>query len=109
MTDTSAATCIYHFARPDEWQAAQGGASYQPREFAAEGYIHCATEAQIAGVVERHLRGHGPRLRLSLDPLAFGEQLQYEWSNASNDLYPHLFCPIPLTAVLAVEPFDPGA
>jgi uncharacterized protein (DUF952 family) len=109
MTALTAATRILHFATPADWQAAQGRGEYVPASYAAEGFIHCATPAQVAGVVARHLRGRGPRLRLLLDPTAFGEALCYEWSEASNDLYPHLYCAIPLDRVLAVTRFDPDA
>ena len=100
---------LFHFAEPAAWQAAQLAGVYQPAAFAREGFIHCATQAQIPGVVERHLRGHGPRVGLKLDPGLLREQLKWEWSSASGDLYPHLFAPIPLPAVLAAEPFDPDA
>jgi uncharacterized protein (DUF952 family) len=98
---------LFHFADPVDWRAAQASARYRPASFASDGFIHCATEAQIQGVVERHLRGKGPRVRLRLDPVALREQLKWEWSSVSGDLYPHLFAPIPLAAVLAAEPFDP--
>ena len=97
---------LFHFADPADWNAAQARGSYQPSSFASEGFIHCATEAQVPGVVQRHLRGKGKRVRLRLDPAALREQLKWEWSSASGDLYPHLFAPIPLAAVLAAEPFD---
>lgn len=98
---------IYHFARPEDWQAAQVDGQYRPREFAQDGFVHCATAEQIAGVIQRHLRGHGPRVKLSIEPQALGDTLHYEWSEASQDLYPHVFGPIPLSAVRATEPFDP--
>lgn len=107
MTDPTPARRIYHFARADAWQAAQATGRYRPAEFDRDGFIHCATAAQIAGVVQRHLRGGGPRLKLTLDVDALGEALVYEWSDASNDLYPHLFGALPLNAVVAVEAFDP--
>ena len=100
---------IYHFARPDDWRAAQGRGEYRTADLASEGFIHCATEAQIAGVIERHLRGTGPRIKLSIDPQALGNTLHYDWSEASQDLYPHVYGPIPLDAVLAVEAFNPDA
>jgi uncharacterized protein (DUF952 family) len=98
---------LFHFADPHDWQAAQSRGQYQPASMRDEGFIHCATEAQVPGVVQRHLRGNGPRVRLRLDPAALREQLKWEWSSASQDLYPHLYAPIPLSAVLAAEPFDP--
>ena len=98
---------LFHFADPADWDAAQSGENYRPASFADEGFIHCATEPQLAGVVERHLRGRGRRVRLQLDPAALREKLKWEWSNASHDLYPHVFEPIPLSAVIEATPFDP--
>lgn len=98
---------IFHFAEPLAWQRAQQTGSYAPAGLATEGFIHAATSEQIAGVVDRHLRGNGPRVRLTLDCLALADAVQWEWSNTSGDLYPHVFGPIPLTAVVASAPFDP--
>lgn len=100
---------MFHFATVADWEAAQARGHYLPARFADEGFIHCATEAQLAGVIERHLRGGGPRVRLRLDPQAVREILKWEWSTSSHDLYPHLFAAIPLQAVVAAEPFDPDA
>jgi uncharacterized protein (DUF952 family) len=100
---------LFHFARAEDWEAAQACGEYLPSEFAEEGFIHCATETQVAGVIKRHLRGTGPRVRLRLDPRALRDQLKWEWSAASHDLYPHLFAAIPLQAVLQATPFDPDA
>lgn len=99
---------IYHFARLEDWQAGQGLGEYQSADFASEGFIHCATEAQVPGVIERHLRGGGPRVKLTIDPQALGDTLHYEWSEASQDLYPHVYAPIPLDAVLAAAAFNPN-
>ncbi|MCB1554587.1 MAG: DUF952 domain-containing protein [Xanthomonadales bacterium] len=109
MTDTAPAREIFHFARPDAWRSAQSEGVYRPEEFSAEGFIHCATEAQIDGVVARHLRGHGPRVRLRIDAEALGEDLVYEWSQASEDLYPHVFGALPVSAVREAVAFDPDA
>ena len=109
MTDLNAAPEVFHFARPDAWQRAQAAGVYQPDEFEREGFIHCATAAQVDGVIARHLRGGGPRIRLRIDTAALGQNLVYEWSAASNDLYPHIFGGLPLTAVRAAEPFNPDS
>jgi uncharacterized protein (DUF952 family) len=98
---------VYHFADPLAWKDAQRSGAYSPEGLRSEGFIHAATREQIAGVVDRHLRGHGPRVQLTLDVAALGDVLQWEWSNASGDLYPHVFGPIPLSAVVASAPFDP--
>ena len=100
---------LFHFARPADWDAAQQAGHYAPPGLVEEGFIHAATAAQVTGVVERHLRGHGARIRLTLDIDVLRPLLVFEWSNASNDIYPHVFGPIPLAAVVAAEAFDPDA
>jgi uncharacterized protein (DUF952 family) len=100
---------LFHFAAPADWESARACGEYAPPALKAEGFIHAATAEQLAGVVERHLRGRGPRVRLTLDTEVLRPLLVFEWSNASNDLYPHVFGPIPLAAVMAAEPFDPDA
>jgi len=108
MISIESAPYIYHFALPAEWQAAQSASHYAPSAFASDGFIHLATEPQIAGVIERHLRGRGPRVRLKLDAQRCGADLLWEWSDRSADVYPHLIAPIPLAAVIEAVEFDPG-
>ncbi len=107
MISVDPATRIYHFALPQEWEAAQGAASYAPSAFADDGFIHLATQAQIAGVVERHLRGHGLRVQLTIDPLLCGNSLLWEWNDARGEVFPHLVTPIEHAWVLDARPFDP--
>jgi uncharacterized protein (DUF952 family) len=110
MSESSPASePLYHFAAPADWDAARGVGAYAPPGLAVEGFIHAATAAQVPGVIQRHLRGHGPCVRLTLDADALRPLLVFEWSQASGDLYPHVFGPIPVSAVVAAEPFDPDA
>ncbi len=109
MISVDAATRIYHFADPTEWLDAQSSTHYTPSALARDGFIHLATQAQIAGVIERHLRGHGPRVRLMLDPQQCADSLLWEWSNTSGDVYPHLTAPIALAAVMEAVLFNPDA
>lgn len=109
MQSIEAAKRIYHFADPAQWQAAQTAGIYAPTSFATDGFIHLATQPQLAGVIERHLRELGPRVRLQLDPLRFGDKLIWEWVESSADVYPHLLVPIPVDAVLEAVTIDPAA
>lgn len=100
---------IYHFADPAAWAHAQALGEYAPPALAADGFLHCATHAQLAGVVARHIRGQGPRVRLQLEATLLGDALRYEWSERSGDHYPHLYGPVPLAAVRRAEPFTAPA
>lgn len=105
LTDSIAQ--IFHFAQSADWQRAQIEGVYAPPGLSREGFIHAATAAQIPGVIARHLRGGGEKIQLTLDPAALRDSLQWEWSEQSNDLYPHIFGTIPLAAVIAAVHFDP--
>jgi uncharacterized protein (DUF952 family) len=94
---------IFHFAKPDDWQRAQLSGSYGPNNWQAEGFIHCATAAQISGVIDRHLKGRGSFVKLTLNAESLKPDLRYDWSDVSQDDYPHVYAEIALNSVLAVE------
>ncbi|MBK6726742.1 MAG: DUF952 domain-containing protein [Xanthomonadales bacterium] len=98
---------LFHFAARRDWADAQVHEEYRAPSLASEGFIHCATRAQIPGVIRRHLQGRSDLVRLTLDATRLEPWLRYEWSDASRDEYPHVHGPIPMTAVIAVELFDP--
>ena len=98
---------LFHFAARRDWAAAQAADEYRAPSLADEGFIHCATRHQIPGVIARHLHGRSDLVRLTLDAGRLEPWLRYEWSAASEDEYPHVYGPIPMQAVIAVELFDP--
>ena len=98
---------IYHMLPAADWAATPAEAPYRAASLQSEGFIHCATRAQIPGVIQRHLQGRSDLVRLTLDATRLEPWLRYEWSDASRDEYPHVHGPIPMTAVIAVELFDP--
>jgi len=104
---TNPPALIHHFADAVQWRAQQATGHFAPPGWEHEGFIHCATPAQVPGVVARHLRGRDGLLKLTLDAAALGDTLRYEWSAASADWYPHVFAPIDVHAVVAVEDFRP--
>ena len=100
---------LFHFARRTDWASAQASDTYQPQTYEQEGFIHCATRAQIPGVIARHLQGRHDLVRLTLDASRLEPWLKYEHSERSNDEFPHVYGPIPMAAVISVELFEPTA
>lgn len=98
---------MFHFADAGQWQAQNRSGRYAPPGWESDGFIHCATRAQVRGVVARHLQGRADMLVLTLDAAALGDTLRYDWSEASGDWYPHVTATIPVAAVLSVQAFDP--
>jgi uncharacterized protein (DUF952 family) len=99
---SEAAGEILHIATPSEWAAARQTGRIAPPSLATEGFVHCSTRAQLAGTLGRHFAGSGPLVLLVLDEAAIASDLRWEES-LPGERFPHVYAPIPVTAVVAVE------
>lgn len=67
-----------------------------------DGFIHFSTADQVAETAARHFAGQGDLLLVAVEAGALGDALRYEPSRGG-DLFPHLYGPLPLSAVVAVD------
>ena len=95
---------IYHITSRSWWEAAQKAGQLSSPRFEEEGYIHCSTEQQIAGVLERYFKGQTDLVRLTIEKAKVKPPLVYELAGKLNEVFPHIHGPINLDAVVAVEP-----
>ena len=72
-----------------------------------DGYIHFSTTAQARETAEKHFAGQRGLLLIAVEAAALGPALRYE-SSRGGDLFPHLFAPLPLSAVRWVKPLPLG-
>jgi uncharacterized protein (DUF952 family) len=94
---------ILHVTTPSAWAEAQRTGSVRPPSLDTEGYAHCSTRAQLPGTLARHFPGTDPLVALVLDPAAVGPDLRWEESRPG-ERFPHVYAPIPVTAVVRTEP-----
>ena len=94
---------IYHLTTRQEWQDAVSKGKYEAASLADEGFIHASEERQVAGVQERYFAGKKDLLKLVLDTEKLTSPLYYDWSASVEDTFPHIYGPINLDAVVAVE------
>jgi len=94
---------IYHVTTQPEWAAAQQQGFYEAPSLKSEGFIHCSEDRQIPGVLERYFQGKTNLVKLVIDTEQLTSQLVYEWSPSIADTFPHIYGPINVTAVTAVE------
>jgi uncharacterized protein (DUF952 family) len=73
-----------------------------------DGYIHFSTAAQVRETARRHFAGMGDLLLVEVDANRLGDRLRFEVSRGG-DLFPHLFAPLALDAVLRVMELPLGA
>ena len=93
---------LYHLATREDWNVRS--TTYVPAPFASEGFIHLSTGPQIAGVAARFYRNRDDLLLLTIDPQRLEAPVRYENLEGGDTLFPHLYGPLELGAVLAIEP-----
>lgn len=96
-------TTVYKICRRDEWARAEAEGVYRGNaDDARDGFIHLSAVDQVAGTLARHFDGQNDLLLVAVDTRALGEALKWEPSRGG-DVFPHLYGPLPLSAVHAVE------
>lgn len=97
-------TTIYRIIAAADWAAAQGaGAFTGTAHDIRDGFIHFSTASQAAETAAKHYAGRGDLLLLWVDTAALAAPLK--WEPSRNDaLFPHLYGPLPVSAVHRVDP-----
>jgi len=99
---------IYHMCREDEWGSAQESGTYHgSSQDAADGFIHFSTALQVRASAAKHRAGQTGLVLLTVDPGPLGDTLKWEPSRGG-DLFPHLYGPLPVSAVIGVDPLPLG-
>jgi uncharacterized protein (DUF952 family) len=117
-------TTILHLASNDAWLAAVGPAGlwrgkagvYHTDSLSTEGFIHCSKPSQIVGVANTFYRGQQGLVLLVIDPSKLEPAVKWEppaepepTHAREGELFPHLYGPLNLDAVVNVIKFEPDA
>ncbi len=99
---------IYHLTDPATWAASLAAGEHTGSTrgvtLAEEGFIHCSTAEQWRGVVERFYADASDLLLLHVDESRLTAPLVYEQLGDAPEPFPHVYGPIPVAAVVQVEP-----
>jgi uncharacterized protein (DUF952 family) len=90
---------IYHIATKADWDNAIKKGYYESPALKEEGFIHCCEERQVPDVLRRYFSGKTNLVKLRIDTDKLTSQLIYDWSNAIEDTFPHIYGTINLDAV----------
>jgi uncharacterized protein (DUF952 family) len=100
---------IYKISPAALWrEAEQAGAFTGAPVDIADGFIHFSTAAQVAETAARHFAGVPDLVLAAVDAAVLGPALRYEPSRGGA-LFPHLYGPLPMSAVRWVKPLPLGA
>jgi uncharacterized protein (DUF952 family) len=101
-------TLIYKITPADDWRAAEAAGVFTGAPVdVADGFIHFSAAHQARETAARHFAGGRDLLLLAVDAEALGAALIWETSRGG-DLFPHLFAPLPMSAVVSAVPLPLG-
>jgi uncharacterized protein (DUF952 family) len=93
---------IYHITTKEQWAEARKIGHYDSETLATEGFIHCSTEPQVAGVLDRYYRGKSGLLKLKIEKNKVERPLVFELAGSINEVFPHIHGALNLDAVVEV-------
>jgi uncharacterized protein (DUF952 family) len=94
---------IVHVCSLSAWSAARTSGMYKAESLATEGFIHFSRWDQLPGTVARYYAGKPDLVVLVVDESPL-DDLRVEVSPSTGESFPHLYGPLPATAVTEVLP-----
>lgn len=100
---------LLHLADPEDWAEARRAGSYDRSTRGASlgevGFVHCSYAEQVERVAANvYGDWDGELVVLRIDPDELGVEVVEENLEGGDELFPHVYGPIPVEAVTAVEP-----
>jgi uncharacterized protein (DUF952 family) len=100
---------ILHLATALAWESATRAEVYDADSLATEGFIHCSTPEQVLWVANSRFRNRRDLVLLQIDTARLDVPVRYENLEGGHELFPHIYGPLPTTAVVRVTPFPANA
>ncbi|MDR3511850.1 MAG: DUF952 domain-containing protein [Caulobacteraceae bacterium] len=95
---------VYKLIEQAAWEAAAAMGAFEGSAVdLADGFIHFSAADQVQETARRHFRGVAGLVLLAVDAEALGAPLRWEPSRGGA-LFPHLYGPMPASAVRGVRP-----
>ena len=89
---------IYHITDHALWQEALERGTYRHPSLAAEGFIHCSSEAQLQPTLDRYFAEAKEVVVLGIVDRRVKQSLKWEEST-NEELFPHIYGGFEITAV----------
>lgn len=96
---------IYHILPKADWAAALEQGSYQPPSLQSERFIHFSTLAQVVHSGNRYYKNVDGLCVLVVDVSKLAADVHMENTVGGTELFPHLYGPMNLEAVVKVVDF----
>jgi uncharacterized protein (DUF952 family) len=103
---------LVHLCPFDEWSSAKTMGRLRPESLASAGFIHLSTPEQVHLPANRLYRGRNDLVLLHIDQARLDAPVRWESGVATDPdsmLFPHLYGPLPVSAVINVTNYRSGA
>lgn len=96
---------IFKIVPRPQWE--QVGDSYvgSPHD-QADGFLHFSTRPQLPETLRRYYAGHTDLMLVAVEADKLGAALKWEHSASRGEDFPHLYGPLPRSAVMWSEPLN---
>lgn len=99
---------IYKITPREAWdQALKAGEFAGAPIDVQDGYIHFSSAAQVVETALKHFAGQKDLMLIAIEGARLGDALKWEPSRGGA-LFPHLYGPLPMDAVLSARPLPLG-
>ena len=97
---------IYKICARDEWKAAEASGAYKGSDLdRRDGFIHFSDPAHVHRTAQLHFAGRSDLVLVTVDADRLDPPPVWEPSRGGV-LFPHLYGPLPLSAVTEVRPLE---
>jgi len=96
---------IYRIASKDEWKKAQRTGWFRPADLESDGFVHCCASDQVNDVAKGGYPEHKGMLLLEIDESSLESEVRWENLEGGSEFYPHVYGPIPVSAIGQVSEF----
>ena len=96
---------LYHITSLSEWDLARTIGEYKPQGYDREGFMHCSYHHQLLTVAHRFYKGQDGLVILIIEPSTISNSLIEENLEGGTELYPHIYCPLPINSVIKAVAF----
>jgi uncharacterized protein (DUF952 family)/ribosomal protein S18 acetylase RimI-like enzyme len=103
---------LVHLIEPAQWRAALADGAVRPPSLASVGFVHLSTAEQVHLPAQALYPGRRDLVLLVVDPTRLTDPVRFEPGlphDPASMRFPHLYGPLPVTAVIAVVPYRPPA
>lgn len=102
---------LVHLCSAHDWESAQAAGALCPESLNQVGFVHLSTPQQVHLPANRLYRGCTDLVLLQVDPAKVAAPVHWEPGVPGDPdamLFPHLYGPLPVGAVIGLSAYRPG-